>query len=161
MIRDGKVVHVLELPVPPAEVFAMFVDPEQLVRWIGIGADLEPRPGGRFRFEVQPGQFCEGEYLALDPPRRLLFSWGWTDPWFGLPPGFSRVEVELEDMAGGTRLQLVHDQLPGEIQLLHDEGWAAFLSRLGAVAGGRDPGHYPEGDPRERRRKLRQGGSEA
>jgi uncharacterized protein YndB with AHSA1/START domain len=161
VIRDGKVVHVLELPVPPAEVFSMFVDPKKLVRWIGIGADLEPRPGGRFRFEVQPGQFCEGEYLVLEPPRRLVFSWGWTDPWFGLPPGFSRVEVELEDLAGATRLHLVHDQLPGEMQLLHDEGWSAFLGRLAAVVGGRDPRHYPEGDPRDRQRELRRGGSQA
>jgi uncharacterized protein YndB with AHSA1/START domain len=161
VIRDGKVVHVLELPVPPAEVFAMFVDPERLVRWIGVGADLEPRPGGRFRFEVQPGQFCEGEYLVLEPPRRLVFTWGWTDPWFGLPPGFSRVEVELEDLTGGTRLHLVHDQLPGEMQLLHDEGWSAFLARLAAVVGGGDPGPYPEGDPRDRQRELRRGGSQA
>jgi len=37
----------------------------QLVRWIGIWAGLEPCPGGRFRFEVVPGQFCEGQYLIV------------------------------------------------------------------------------------------------
>jgi uncharacterized protein YndB with AHSA1/START domain len=160
VIRDGKVVHEIELPAPPAEVFSMFLDPARLVRWIGLSADLDPTPGGRFRFEVQPGQFCEGEYVVVEPPRRLVFTWGWADPWFGLPPGFSRVDVELEELSGGSRLLLVHDQLPGEIQLLHDEGWSVFLARLKAAVRGGDPGGYPEGDPRQRQRRLRGGGSQ-
>ena len=103
MIRDGKVVHELEVPRPAGEVFEMFIDPARLVTWIGISAELDPRPGGRFRFEVQPGQFCEGQYLVVEPPRRLVFTWGWTDPWFGLPPGSSSVEVQLTEVSGGLR----------------------------------------------------------
>ena len=56
----------IELPAAPAEVFSMFLDPSRLVRWIGLSADLDPTPGGRFRFEVQPGQFCEGEYVVVE-----------------------------------------------------------------------------------------------
>ena len=67
----------------------MFTDARQLVCWIGISADLQPRPGGRFRFEVIPGQFCEGQYVIVDRPVRLVFTWGWTDPGFGLAPGTS------------------------------------------------------------------------
>lgn len=122
MIRDDLVVHEVDLAAPPDEVYRVFTDPAQLCRWIGISAELEPVPGGRFRFEVQPGQFCEGEYLDLAPPRRIVLTWGWTDPWFNLPPGFSRVEVELEPVVGGTRLRLMHGQLPGEVRVLHDEG---------------------------------------
>ncbi len=43
MIRDGAVVHELELAAPPAEVFRMFTEPTQLVRWIGVSADLKSR----------------------------------------------------------------------------------------------------------------------
>ena len=154
MISDGNVVHELQLPRPVGEVFEMFVDPARLVSWIGISAELEPRPGGRFRFEVQPGQFCEGRYLVVEPPRRLVFTWGWTDPWFGLPPGSSRVEVRLTEVSGGTRLLLVHRDLPGELQLLHDDGWTTFLDRLTAALTGAVPSAYPPGDPRERQRQL-------
>jgi uncharacterized protein YndB with AHSA1/START domain len=154
VIRDDKVIHELELAASPAEVFEMFVDPAKLVGWIGVSADLEARPGGRFRFEVQPGQFCEGEYVLVEPPRRLIFTWGWTDPWFGLPPGSSRVEVELTELSAGTRVLLVHHQLPVEVRPLHDEGWSAFLARLRAVLAGADPGLYPQGYPRQRRRQL-------
>ena len=147
MILEERVQHELELPAEPPDVFAMFTDPARLCRWIGISAELEPTPGGRFRFEIQPGQFCEGEYLVVDPPRRLVFTWGWTDPWFNLPPGFSRVEVTLEPLPRGTRLRLVHDQLPGEIRVIHDEGWTQFLGRLAAVLAGREPPSYPTDRP--------------
>lgn len=156
MIEGELVVHEVELAAPPEEVFQMFVDPVRLVRWIGRAAELEPRPGGRFRFEIEPGQYCEGEYVELDPPRALEVSWGWTDPFFNLPPGSSRVRVELAPSAGGTRLRLTHDRLPGEIRLLHDEGWSAFLGRLVAVLAGIAPEKYPTGDPRERARVLRE-----
>ena len=150
MIKDDLVVHEMELPAAPEEVFRMFVDPSALVRWIGISADLEPRPGGTFRFEIQPGQFCEGEYVEIDPPRRVVFTWGWADPWFNLPPGFSRVEVDLEASGGGTWLRLVHRDLPGQIRVLHDEGWTVFLGRLDGVLSLTPPSPYPTGTPEER-----------
>lgn len=71
MIDGDAVIHELVLPAPAERVFDMFTDPRQLVRWIGISADLQPRPGGRFRFEVVPGQFCEGQYVIIDRPARL------------------------------------------------------------------------------------------
>jgi hypothetical protein len=55
-----RVVHEIEVALPQDEVFEFFTDPRRLVRWIGLSASLSPVPRGRFRFEVQPGQFCEG-----------------------------------------------------------------------------------------------------
>jgi uncharacterized protein YndB with AHSA1/START domain len=154
VIEDEAVVHELVLAAPREAVFDMFVHPAQLVRWIGISADLEPHPGGRFRFEVMPGQYCEGRYEEVERPRRLVFSWGWTEPTMHLPPGSSRVEVDLTDEGGSTRLRLVHSQLPPDLRLLHDDGWQRFLGRLGNVLGGRDPGPYPSGDPTQRLSEL-------
>ena len=145
--EHGRVVHEVLLPRPREDVFAFFTDPAQLVRWIGIAAELEPVPGGRFRFEVQPGQYCEGEYVEVAPPGRVTFSWGWTDPAWQLPPGTSLVEVELTEVDGGTRLRLVHHRLPGDLRALHEEGWALFIARLAAVVSGADPGAYPADTP--------------
>ena len=162
MIEGDAVVHELVLPVPAEQAFDMFTDPERLVRWIGISADLEARPGGRFRFEVVPGQFCEGRFVVVERPGRLVFTWGWTDPGFGLPPGSSRVEVTLTpEGARRTRLRLVHDGLPGDLGLLHEDGWSRFLARLAAVTAGRDPGAYPARQPEEQLAVLhRQQGQE-
>jgi uncharacterized protein YndB with AHSA1/START domain len=153
VIDGDAIIHELVLPVPAEHAFDMFTDPGQLVRWIGISADLQARPGGRFRFEVVPGQFCEGQYVVVERPRRLVFTWGWTDPAFGLPPGTSRVEVTFtpdQDDASRTWLRLVHDGLPGDLGLLHDDGWSRFLARLAEVVVGRDPGAYPDEQPYER-----------
>jgi len=159
MIDGDAVIHEITLPVPVEQAFGMFTDPRQLIRWIGISADLEPRPGGRFRFEVVPGQFCEGQYVVVDPPGRLVFTWGWTDPGFGLPPGTSRVEVTLTrsgDDGRGTWLRLVHTGLAGDLGLLHEDGWSQFLARLAAVTSGGEPGAYTAQQPGERLAALHQ-----
>jgi uncharacterized protein YndB with AHSA1/START domain len=144
----GRVVHEVELALPREEVFEFFTDAGRLVRWIGLSAWLSPVPGGGFRFEIQPGQFCEGTYVEVVPPRLVSFTWGWTDPAWNLPPGSSMVSVELTAVADGTRVRLVHDRLPGDLRAIHDEGWATFLARLSAAAAGQDvPAYPPEGRP--------------
>ena len=163
MIDGDAVIHELVLPVPVEQVFGMFTDPRLLIRWIGISADLQPEPGGQFRFEVAPGQFCEGQYVIVERPSRLVFTWGWTDPGFGLPPGTSRVEVTLTAAGGDgrqSRLRLVHTGLAGDLGLLHDDGWSRFLARLTAAATGAALPAYPVEQPDERLITLRQRGSE-
>jgi uncharacterized protein YndB with AHSA1/START domain len=146
--QDGRVVHEIEVALPPQEVFEFFTDARRLVRWLGLSASLSPVPDGGFRFEVQPGQFCEGAYVAVTPPTFVSFTWGWTDPAWHLPPGSSLVSVTLTATGGGTRVRLVHDRLPGDLRPIHDEGWATFLARLSAVTAGRDmPAYPPEGAP--------------
>jgi uncharacterized protein YndB with AHSA1/START domain len=157
-VIDGEaVVHELLLPVAPEEAFEMFVDPARLVRWIGISAELEPRPGGRFRFEVMPGQHCEGHYVTVERPHRLVLTWGWADERMGVPPGSSRVEVTLRPAGEDGRttlLRLVHTGLGADARLLHDDGWTRFIERLAAVVGGREPAPYPTAEPEERLRWL-------
>ena len=158
MIDGDAVIHELVLPAPAEDVFDMFTDARQLICWIGISADLRPRPGGRFRFEVVPGQFCEGQYVILNRPVRLVFTWGWTDPGFGLAPGTSRVEVTFTPSGEDghqTRLRLVHTGLAGDLGLLHEDGWSRFLGRLAAVTADGEPGGYPDERPDGRLTVLR------
>ena len=128
---------------PPEEVFSWFVRPELLVRWIGIDAELDPRPGGRFRFEVTDGQWCSGRYLEVVPGRRVVFTWGWDSGAIPVPPGSSTVTVELLEHPDGTLVRLAHRDLAPEARRLHAEGWSRFLPRLAAVVAGRDPGENP------------------
>lgn len=161
MIDGDTVIHEVVLPALVEQVFDMFTDPRLLVRWIGISADLEPRPGGRFRFEITPGQYCEGQYLIVERPSRLVLTWGWTDPGFGLPPGTSRVDVTLTssgDDGRRTRLRLVHTGLAGDLGLLHDDGWSRFLARLTTAAAGEDPSAYPAEQPGERLTAMHRAG---
>ena len=127
------VVEEHEIDAPMEEVFEYFVRPELLVRWIGIAAELEPRPDGVFRFEVMPGEFCSGRYVEVTPPRRVVFTWGWESGAIPVPPGSSTVEVDLEPIGDRTRLRLVHRDLAPEVRDLHADGWRQFLPRLTAA----------------------------
>jgi uncharacterized protein YndB with AHSA1/START domain len=106
-----------------------------------------------------PGQYCEGKYVIVDQPRRVVFTWGWSDPGMGVPPGSSTVEVTFEPEASGrsTRLRLVHRGLPDSDRerVLHDDGWTRFLARLQAVVTGEAPPDYPAEQPDQRLEQLR------
>ncbi len=127
----------------PEEVFQMFVDTALLPGWLGISAELDPQPGGLFRFEIAPGEFCSGCFVEVDPPRRVAFTWGWEGAAIPVAPGSTLVEVELTGRDGGTLVRLTHSRLPEESVELHTDGWRQFLGRLAAVAEGRDPGRDP------------------
>jgi uncharacterized protein YndB with AHSA1/START domain len=137
------VVREIDIRAPAVEVFEMFTDPAKLARWIGIRAMLEPRPGGQFRFELVPGEFCSGRYLELVPGRRVVFTWGWESGALPVKPGSTTVEVDLDERDGVTHVRLTHSGLTPEMQAFHDDGWRRFLTRLAAVAEGRDPGADP------------------
>jgi uncharacterized protein YndB with AHSA1/START domain len=64
----------ISIAASPETVWEFFVDPDKLIRWKGMRADLDPRPGGVYRCEVIPGHTARGEYVELDPPRRLVFT---------------------------------------------------------------------------------------
>ena len=105
---------------------------------------LEPVPGGAFEIDIN-GVPVRGQYLELDPPRRVLVSWGVAGN-AGLPPGATEVEFTLTPIPGGTRLRLVHRGLPPNKARLHATGWPHFLARLVTAAAGADPGPDPWGE---------------
>jgi uncharacterized protein YndB with AHSA1/START domain len=108
-------------------------------------ATLEPEPGGAYRVFMRDGVETVGEFVEVDPPRRLVFTWGWAQD-ADVPPGSTRVEVIFADEDDGTRVVLRHHGLPSEHQRSHHEaGWRIYLSRLVMRATGRDPGADPNG----------------
>jgi uncharacterized protein YndB with AHSA1/START domain len=134
------VVVEVDIAAPPEVVWALLTDPGELVRWLGVAAALDPRPGGGFRFQLFEGQFCAGRYLEVVEHRRVVFTWGWEDPAIPLPPGSTTVAVDLEPTEGqGTRLRLTHSGLAEALRWLHADGWRRYLARLAAVAEGRTP----------------------
>jgi uncharacterized protein YndB with AHSA1/START domain len=125
----------------PERVFAYFTEPEALVRWMGDYALLDPAPGGEFTVDIN-GVPVRGRYLEVEPPHRLVISWGHAGS-ARLPPGTSTVEVRLTPTAGGTDVEIVHRDLPEPEARGHARGWPHFLKRLAIAAAGGDPGRDP------------------
>jgi uncharacterized protein YndB with AHSA1/START domain len=131
----------VDLPAPPEEVFRHLTEPAAMIRWMGQHASLQPVPGGAFEVDIN-GVPVRGRYLEVDPPSRVLVSWGVAGN-ADMPPGATEVEFTLTSCAAGTRLRLVHRGLPPDQAEVHGAGWQHFLGRLTCAAGGDDPGPDP------------------
>lgn len=57
-------------------VFSYFIDPARYVQWMGGTATLDPAPGGVYRVGMRDGVQAAGEFVEVDPPHRLVFTWG-------------------------------------------------------------------------------------
>ncbi len=135
--RPLRIVRVL--PASPEEVFDAWTDPRSLAVWMAPGSvrrsevEADPRVGGRFRIVMKgPDSDHEhaGEYLVVDRPRRLVFTWI-SKATAGRP---TTVTVELRPRGPGeTELVLTHEGLPDEAATAsHRSGWGDIVQKLGA-----------------------------
>jgi uncharacterized protein YndB with AHSA1/START domain len=134
----------LLIAASPETVWELLVDPAQADRWMGQQSWSEPRPGGLYRVEVIPGHIARGEYVELDPPYRLVFTWGWEGDDNPVSPGSTTIEFTLVADGDGTRLHFVHSGLPStESGASHEHGWDHYFERLAITAAGGDAGRDP------------------
>jgi uncharacterized protein YndB with AHSA1/START domain len=135
----------IAIAASPETVWELLVDEDKATRWMGQACSFDPRPGGLYRCDVIPGHVARGEFVELDEPRRLVFTWGW-EPESGSPvaPGTTTIEIELVPDGEGTTLRFAHRDLPGaEAAESHAHGWDHYLERLEIAARGDDAGRDP------------------
>jgi uncharacterized protein YndB with AHSA1/START domain len=135
---DTRVVEqTVRIAARPETVWRYWTDPERMRDWWGSAADLDPRPGGTCRVEMEMGPVMRGEYLELVPFERIVISFGWevTDGAPAMAPGSTRVEITLTGADGGTILTLRHSGIPAEHADEHRAGWEHFLPLLTEAAG--------------------------
>jgi len=132
----------LAIDATPETVWEFFVDPQKATRWMGLKAELDPQTGGTYYCEVIPGHVARGEFVELDRPNRLVFTWGWEGS-EDVPPGSSTIEVDLSGDGEGTSLRFVHNLSTAEAAASHKTGWDHYLPRLEIAAAGGDAGADP------------------
>jgi len=136
---------------PAERVFDAWLDPEKARRFLFatsagkmVRAEIEPRVGGSFNFtDRRDGIDVEhiGEYLEIDRPRRLVFTFhterGSAD--------LSRVTIDIAPRGAGCELTLTHEVDPkwAEYKNRTEAGWTAILDRLAATLGRRRPDRVP------------------
>ncbi|MEU6770010.1 SRPBCC domain-containing protein [Streptomyces sp. NPDC046759] len=125
----------------PETVFSFFTDRDRWLSWMGQDGEFSFEPGGAYRTRVTGENVAEGRFVEIDPPKRVVFTWGWVDGEMPVPPGSTTVEITLEPVPEGTLLRLVHRGLPSpKACAAHEEGWTHYVGRLSVVAAGGDPG---------------------
>jgi uncharacterized protein YndB with AHSA1/START domain len=101
-----------------AQVYRAWLDPAEHAAFIAGAAVIAPGVGGAF--DIWDG-YITGRTLQLDPPKRIVQAWRTTEFPEGSPD--SRLEVRLEPDGAGTRLTLVHTEIPDGQGPQYEEGW--------------------------------------
>jgi uncharacterized protein YndB with AHSA1/START domain len=125
---------------PAQRVFDAFTSEEVMRRWWHASPDWETpeasvdlRVGGRVRVvmrdpDTEARYGGEGEYVEIDPPRRLAFTWVWDDDRHRL---VQLIEIEFEESGGVTTVHFTHHNLWDEDTVAsHEEGWGIAFDNL-------------------------------
>jgi uncharacterized protein YndB with AHSA1/START domain len=144
MSADPVLVRVTRRYGASAErVFDAFLDPSKAGRFMFatpagqmVRAEVDARVGGRYVFtDRRDGEDVEhtGEYLEIDRPRRLVFSFS-VD---AFATDGDRVSIDIVPLDSGCELTLTHEMKPewAEYAGRTSEGWAGILEGLAAVLG--------------------------
>ena len=135
-LAEGTILASVTVAAPAARVFAALTSHE-VVEWWGAEDTCrttswtgQRRPGGRWQARgtrADRGAFAvEGEYLEVDPDRRIVSTWqadGEAET--------TRVTCRLEPLQAGTLLTLQHTGFRSRESCTdHAEGWAIVLEWL-------------------------------
>lgn len=125
---------------PPERVFDAWLTPEITRRWLFttddsevVHCEIDARLGGKFEIvdkrdsdEFKGEVRHIGEYLEIERPRRLVFT-------FGVPqfdPNMTRVEIDIVAKDSGCELTLTHHGVPAEWREQTTGGWTTLLGSL-------------------------------
>ena len=122
-----RIDRTIVIGAPPPAVFRYFTDSTRWAAWWGAGSTIDARPGGRVFIKYPGGNEASGEVVDVAPPSRIVFTYGYNS---GTPigPGGSRVTIELEKIAQGTRLRLTHMLADASVLDEHVQGCRYQLS---------------------------------
>ena len=142
----GTFTYELRIEAPAEVVFTYFTDAAKMARWMGIDHKLDPAPGGVFQVDINGRDVAIGEYVAVEPPTHVEFTWGWRDS-TDVPPGSTTIVVDLVPDGDATVVRFSHRGLPSAQLDPHAHGWNHFLGRLAIAGAGGDPGPDPMATP--------------
>lgn len=128
------------MPARREDVFNAWLDAAGMARWMCPGdikktdAEIDARVGGKFRI-VMHGEENDyemtGEYVEIDPPRRLVFTWESS-----MTAGESLLTLEFLGDGDETELVLIHERLSdAETAGNYEKGWGGILEKLAGHLG--------------------------
>jgi uncharacterized protein YndB with AHSA1/START domain len=140
MALDELTLHLERvLRAPRPLVFRAHTEPDLLAKWwgpMGFSApsiEFDLRVGGRYRIAMQPPDdvlfYLSGEFLEVDPPTRLAYTFRWEDP--DPDDRETIVTFSLGDLDESTELSVDQGVFATEgRRALHKQGWTESLDRL-------------------------------
>jgi uncharacterized protein YndB with AHSA1/START domain len=132
-------------PAPRERVFRAWTDAEIVKRWFGIrgtivdSVESDVRPGGHYRITVKVPPtmrriHVSGTFLEVEPPARIVYTFGWENLPITRGMGESKVTVAFRELDGSTEVHLTHELLDkARVRAWHSLGWKGSFKRLARV----------------------------
>ena len=128
---------------PRQRVFDAWTKTEELKKWHAPGpltvslAEIDFRTGGKYRIHMREPDGTEhrvsGVYREIDPPKKIVYSWGWDGDH---PVKNSTVTIEFFERGNSTEVVLTHAGIAHDKERAsHTQGWTAILDKLEAHFG--------------------------
>src|SRR3954467_4166587 len=122
-MSEGALVLVVRrfIRASPQRLYDAWLSPTQLVAWWGprgvrcTGAEVEPWVGGHYRIgnELPGGKLVQiaGEFLELEPPEKLVFTWAVELASSQALSEPERVTVRFQPSGAGTEVIVTHERI--------------------------------------------------
>ncbi|MEM8819836.1 MAG: SRPBCC domain-containing protein [Pseudomonadota bacterium] len=127
-----------DIAAPPERVFALWIDPQAMMRWFGIDGmtnlemAFDARPGGAWFSKARnpSGETFRmvGLIKAIEPNRRIVQSWAHEDA-AGILGNETEVEVLFAASAKGCLVTVHHRRIRYTPEAFQ-EGWTQTLTRI-------------------------------
>ncbi|MGA2976656.1 MAG: SRPBCC domain-containing protein [Spirochaetia bacterium] len=109
------------IPAAPRQVYEAWMNGKMHAKMTGSAAKISARVGGAF--SAWDG-YISGKTQALKPYSRILQSWRTSD--FSPEEADSSLEVLFEKAKTGTKVTLVHTNIPAGHGAEYRKGWIDF-----------------------------------
>jgi activator of HSP90 ATPase len=109
------------IPAPAQQIYEMWLSSEGHSRMTGGRAEVQEGIGGAFK--AWDG-YIWGKTLELVPFRRIVQAWRTSE--FPEDSPDSCVEILLEETVDGTKITLIHTDLPDGQAESYKQGWEDF-----------------------------------
>ena len=105
----------------PDDVYDAWMDSKKHAAMTGSEAEIDPKVNGAF---TAWDGYIEGTTVELEPKRRVVQQWRTTDFPEGSPD--SLIEVIFEKSEKGTKVVLIHTEIPDGQKEEYKQGWKEF-----------------------------------
>ena len=107
-----------EFPVSPDEIYSAWLSSEGHSGLTGSPATVDGKVGGEF---TAWDGYIWGTTIELEPAVKIVQAWRTSE--FPDEAPDSRLELLLEPAGGGTRLTLIHTEIPEDQVESYKHGW--------------------------------------
>ncbi|MGE7625460.1 SRPBCC family protein [Viridibacillus sp. NPDC096237] len=136
---NTNAVVVYNFNITSDKIFDAWIDPDKVMKWMFpkgdiVRVEIDARVGGSFSFvDLRDGTEIDhsGEYLEIDRPNRLAFTWG-------IPKESSdsaRVNIDIISTRTGCELTLTHELHPDWSDFVPqtERAWRSMLEAMDAT----------------------------